>query len=320
MDRHGIFDLDLVGDGRLGIADQRDIGRGAAHVVGDEVVEAGALARIGGGDDAGGRARHHGLCRIAGDEAGRDHAAIAVHDQEVAGVAAPGKLAAQPLDIAFEDRLHRGVDRRRDAALELARFRQQRVAHGDVAVRPGFGGDLGGAALMRRVGVGMQEMDDQRLAAGVDQAANGSAHLVLVERRAHIARRFDALRHFEPEIARDDRHEDAGHAIGLRPRAAAELDDVAEAARGDHAGHRQPPLEHGVGRRRGAMDDQVDRLDREGGGVERGDHAMRLVVDGGRRLGDADLAVAAIDEDQVGEGAADVDAGDDASPGCAIFL
>ena len=38
VDRHRIFDLDLVGDGRLGIADQRDIGRGAAHVVGDEVV------------------------------------------------------------------------------------------------------------------------------------------------------------------------------------------------------------------------------------------------------------------------------------------
>ena len=38
VDRHRIFDLDLVGDGRLGVADQRDVGRGAAHVVGDEVV------------------------------------------------------------------------------------------------------------------------------------------------------------------------------------------------------------------------------------------------------------------------------------------
>ena len=88
MDRHGIFDLDLVGDRRLGVADQRHVGRGAAHVVGDEVVEAGAPARIGGGDDAGGRARHHGLRRLARHEAGRDHAAIAVHDQEVARVAA----------------------------------------------------------------------------------------------------------------------------------------------------------------------------------------------------------------------------------------
>ena len=170
MDRHGVFDLDLVGDRRLGVADQRDVGRGAAHVVGDEVVVAGAPAGIGGGDDAGGRAGHHRLGRFARDEARRDHAAIAVHDQEVARVAPALQFLAQPLDIALQDRLHRGVDRGRHAALELARFRQQRMAGGDVAVRPEFGGDLGGAPLMRRVGVGMQEMDDQRLAAGGDQS------------------------------------------------------------------------------------------------------------------------------------------------------
>ena len=68
------------------------------------------------------------------------------------------------------------------------------------------------------------------------------------------------------------------------------------------------------------MDDEIDRLNREIGGSERGDDAMRLVVDCGRRLGDTDLAVAAIDKDQIGEGAADVDAGYDAFPGCAIFL
>ena len=57
VDRHRIFDLDLVGDGGLGVEDQRDVGRGAAHVVGDERREAGAPAGIGGGDHAGGRAR-----------------------------------------------------------------------------------------------------------------------------------------------------------------------------------------------------------------------------------------------------------------------
>ena len=56
------------------------------------------------------------------------------------------------------------------------------------------------------------------------------------------------------------------------------------------------------------------------GRAERRHHAMRLVVDGGGGLGDAHLAVAAVDQDQVGEGAADIDAGDDASRCCAIFL
>ena len=37
VDRHGVFELDLVGDRGRAVADQRDVGRGAAHVVGDEV-------------------------------------------------------------------------------------------------------------------------------------------------------------------------------------------------------------------------------------------------------------------------------------------
>ena len=136
MDRHRIFDLDFVGDCRLGVEDQRDIGRGAAHVVGDERRKAGAPPGIGGGDHARRRAGHHGLGGLPRHVARRDHAAIAVHDQEIARIAARIQFAAQARDIAFEDRLDAGIDRRRDAALELARFRQQRVAGGDVAVRP----------------------------------------------------------------------------------------------------------------------------------------------------------------------------------------
>ena len=141
----------------------------------------------------------------------------------------------------------------------------------------------------------MQEVDDERFAPRLDEAADRGANLALVERLAHGARSLDALGDFQPQIARDDGNEDARHAVGMRPRAAAELDHVAEAARCDHPRLRQPPFQHGIGRGRRAMDDEVDRLDRKGGCRERGDHAMRLVVGRGRRLGDAHLAVAAID-------------------------
>ena len=50
----------------------------------------------------------------------------------------------------------------------------------------------------------------------------------------------------------------AGHAVSLRPGAPAKLDHVAKAARGDHAGARQPPLQHGIGGGRRAVDDEVD--------------------------------------------------------------
>ena len=49
------------------VADQGDVGGGAAHVVGDEVGDAGAAGGVGGGHDAGGGAGHHGLGGLAGD-------------------------------------------------------------------------------------------------------------------------------------------------------------------------------------------------------------------------------------------------------------
>ena len=63
----------------------------------------------------------------------------------------------------------------------------------------------------------------------------------------------------------------------------------------------------------------------EAGLAEGGNDAESLVVGCGRHLGDAHAAAAFVDQDQVGEGAADIDAGDDAAaPGfaalCLIFL
>jgi len=65
------------------------------------------------------------------------------------------------------------------------------------------------------------------------------------------------LGNLEPEVARDERREAAGHAVSLRTGAPAELEHVAEALGGDEPGPRQPTLEHGVGGGRGAVDDQV---------------------------------------------------------------
>jgi hypothetical protein len=321
VDRHGVFDLGLVGDRRFGVPDQRDVGGGAAHVVSDEVFVAGAFAGIGSGDDAGGRAGHHGLGRFLRDEAGGDHAAIAVHDQEVAGVAARLQLAPQPFDIALQDRLYRRVDGCCYASLEFARFRKQRMAGGDVTVRPEFGCDLRRPPLVRGIGVGMQKMDDEGFAAGFEQRRDGSSHLAFIELNAHRARRLYPLGNLQPEIARDDRHERTCHAIGLRPGAAAELDHVAEAARSDHASLSEPAFQYGIGGGGRAVHDEVDLLDRESGFGQRSHNAESLVVDSGRRLGDMDLAaIAPVDQQKVGEGAADIDAGDDIARVCRKIL
>ena len=86
------------------VADQGDVGRGAAHVVGDEVGDAGAAGGVGGGHDAGGGAGHHRLRGLAGDVRRGDHAAVAGDDEEVAGVAAGGELGLEAGEVALEER------------------------------------------------------------------------------------------------------------------------------------------------------------------------------------------------------------------------
>jgi hypothetical protein len=188
-------------------------------------------------------------------------------------------------------------------------------------VRPELCCDLRRPLLMHGIGIGVEEMDDERLAAGLLEAHYRRPKLGLVERHAHGAAGFDTLSHLQPQIARNDRHENAGHPIGVRPGPAAKFDDIAKAARRDHAGLRQPPLQHGVGGRRRAVHDKVDPVHRKAGFGQRGDHPDGLVFRGGRRLGDVHLAtVAPVDQDQVRESAADIDAGDHAATACANFL
>ena len=96
-----------------------------------------------------------------------------------------GELALQPLDVAVQHRLDRGVDRRGRAALVLAVLGDDGVAGGHVAVRPERAHDLGGARLVRRVDVAVQEVDDDALRAELEQLrSRAAATCGLVERHA----------------------------------------------------------------------------------------------------------------------------------------
>ena len=156
-------------------------------------------------------------------------------------------------------------------------------------------------------------MDDEALAARGDQRVDGRLHLVLVERRQHVAARVHALVDLEPQLARDQRLERAGHAVGLRPRAAAELEGVAEAARGDQPDLGDLALEHGVGRRRRAVDDEVEIGGRHPGGGN-APQARPTAWFGRRRrhLGESDRRRrrAAPRNQEIGERPADIDPGD----------
>jgi hypothetical protein len=91
-------------------------------------------------------------------------------------------------------------------------------------------------------------------------------------------------------LALDQRLEGAAQAIGLRPRAAAELEHVAEAPGGDQADPGDLALEQGIGRGRRAVHHGLQGRRLGPGLGQRGHEAQRLVVDGGRHLGELDLA------------------------------
>ncbi len=265
-------------------------------------------AGIGCRHHARGRARHHRVHRRMGDELRGGGAAVALHHQDVAVEALAHQFQAQAREIAVEHGLHRGVDRRRHAALVLAILRQDGVARRDVGVGPQRVHDLGGAALMRRIDVAVQEMDHDGFAAQRQQFLRRLGDRSLIERRQHLAVGIHALRHFQPVFALDQGTKGAAHSIGLRPCATAELQHIAEALGGDEPDLGDLAFEEGVGGRGRAVDDGL-----HGGGIGAGrgegrHETDRLVVDGGRHLGELDFVGARIDRQKVGEGAADIDA------------
>ena len=105
------FDLAAARDRGLAVLDQRHVAGGAAHVEGDDVLEAGHAAGIGAGGDAAGRAGQHGGHGLARGGGERRHAAVRLHDvflpRREAGLV---EAALELRDVARQDRLQVGVD------------------------------------------------------------------------------------------------------------------------------------------------------------------------------------------------------------------
>ena len=147
--------------------------------------------------------------------------------------------------------------------------------------------------------------------------ATAAAHVGFVERLEDVAVGVGALAHLGAQLARDQRLELAGQAEQLRPRAARELEDVAEALRRDEPATRALALEHGVGRDRRAVDHALRAREIALQRLQAGHEADRLVVRRARHLRDRERAGRRIEHQAVGERAADVDADDQSGTSCA---
>ena len=146
---HVVAEARLGRDDQLAVAQRRDVEGGAAHVADDHV---GLLGQRLGGDRRERRARHHAVDRPLGHLIRRHHAADAVRHQQLAGKAGGRETLAQLADVGADDRVERGIDRRRDDPPILARDRVELVAERDWDLRPFLADDLARPALVRAIG------------------------------------------------------------------------------------------------------------------------------------------------------------------------
>ena len=249
----------LVGaDGGTTVANDPHVEAGAAHVTADDVAVSRRRGGVGGGFHPGRRSGHERVDGMARRHLDRHGATVALHYQQLAPVTLSRQLAGKAPEITIDDRLHEAVDGGGRSALVLAVLGQQLGAHRHVRVRPRRGHQIAGPTLVTVVDVGVDEVDDEGLDALRAERLGGAAYLALVERDDHLTLGVDPLGHLQAQLARDEWLERALEAVRRRSRAPAELEHIAEAARGDEARAGTLALEHRVGGCGGAVHDHPE--------------------------------------------------------------
>ena len=245
------------------------------------------------------------------------------------------QLAVEAREIARHHRADIGVQHGCGRALVLAPFRRDVDRARDKDARCDRSHHLAHPLLVAGVAERPEEADRDGVAAGGDELADRALRLDLVERHDDLAEAVDALGNAMNEALRHDR-------IGLL--ALREVDDLGDVARGDaaRAAHDVDRVLVALGRdqadlRALALDQRVGadgramRQDRDplAEGVERqleplgrnlhgGKHAAGEVARCRGGLGGGDVA-GAVEDDAVGEGAADVDT-DEIRTHCSLLL
>ncbi len=301
------LELVLRRDLRLAVLDQRALGGRAADVEVDDVALADVLADPRRAHDAGGRAGLHEVDRGAPGAVERRGAAVGLH--RVGGAREPARLGAL-LDlgeVAVEDGLHVGVEDRGARALVLAHLARHVPGGGDRDAREPLLQARLRRALVVGVRVGVQEADGDRLDLQLGAAVGHRVERVHVERLEHLARAVDALGHLEAQPARHERLRlVVAEVVHVRPVAAADEEDVAEAAGRHERGARALALGDRVDHDRAAVDEERRLGEVHPRRLDRLEHALGDRARGGRDLRRDQPAGALVERDQVGERAADV--------------
>jgi hypothetical protein len=306
-------DLEVEAPRRLAAVDQRGLGGGAAHVEAEDVGRGGGLAIDARGLHAAGGTGLHQADRVARRDVARDGAAIGQHQEQRARDARLAQPGIEPREVAREDRQDIGVGNGGGAALVLADLRHEVRGEADGEARRFLRHQFRKAPFVHGIGEGVQQADRNRLHARIAQCPDRGARRGFVERRADAAIRHQPFRHLEPEAARHQRvgaaHEEV---VGVVPQLRADLLHVPKTLRGQEAGRDPAALDQRIGDQRRAVDDVAHLGRRDAVALQQAAHAFQHGLFGGVRRGQhlavEQPPVARVEHDEVGEGAADVDA------------
>ena len=261
-DLDGDAELHLVvgGEVLLPAHDGRRVGRGAAHVEGDEVADPAQLGDMLARDHAAGGAGDGHLDRRPLRRLQGHLAAVGLDDDGLIGHPAPLEALAQVGDLAVHHRLDIGVRDGGGRALVFLPLRQHVVGDRDRNVRQLLLQDLLGPPFVIGRHVGEQEVDRHRLdGAFLPDLLRDGADPVLVERHVHRAVGHDPLVHLVAVAALDQRLRlDPGDVVVAAPVAPLDEGDVAKALGGHVGDLRALALQDCVGRHRRPQPDVAD--------------------------------------------------------------
>ena len=163
----------------------------------------------------------------------------------------------------------KGVNGRRGKAFKLAELGGEGSRGGDKDLGVFFENDLAGAIFMRGVEVGEQKTNGDRFDPGVFELAGRLTDRSFIERNQNLAvRRNKPLRNTLAIAAADQRAVLPGNlllnGVVMGPLVATDMENIAVALGGHHAGGRAFIFQQSIGGDRGPVVDQGNAVERNG--------------------------------------------------------
>ena len=306
------FDLDLVGDQPDAVLEQRRLEAGAADVGDDQAARVEQRAQVTARGDPAGRTRGDQLLRALSGGVGAHHPAVALDDEQRRGGAGVGQLALEVGHVVADHRQQRRAQRGGHEPPELADLRPGFGRDRHLGIRDRLQQQLAHLTLVAAVAIGVDERDRDVADPQLGDLGGHARGLLAIERDDRRAVGAELLGDGEATAAANQwRWLDLVGVVQVPAALAADLEHIAKAPGRDQRRLGIAALEQRVGGDRGPVDHGADRGRIDAGAGDRVHHPDRRILGRGQHLGLADLLGGIgprVPREQVGEGAADIDA------------